>query len=75
MEYVVVTICFMAVIMAAMAIGVVFRGKELKGSCGGIAGADCLCELEGTPNACELPGPGGAAALTQSDGVTIYGKS
>ena len=78
MEYIVVTVGLMAIIMAAMAIGVVFQGKELKGSCGGVGGADCICEREGTPNACELPSsdvPTLGAGITQADGVTIYGQS
>ena len=79
MEYVVVTVGLMAILMAAMAIGVVFQGKPLKGSCGGVGGADCICEREGTPNACELPEENKAnlmsSGITQPDGVTVYGKS
>jgi len=32
--------------MAFMAVGVMFSGKRLKGSCGGPGSADCLCEIE-----------------------------
>ena len=31
--------------MAAMSVGVVFKGRCLRGSCGGIAGDNCLCKL------------------------------
>ena len=41
-----VTIGFVAVAMLAMAVGVVFAGKRLKGSCGGPGSDDCLCEIE-----------------------------
>ena len=43
------TIGFMGAIMLAMAVGVIFSGKALKGSCGGVGGADCLCANEGKP--------------------------
>lgn len=50
------TIGFMGAIMLAMAVGVIFRGKALKGSCGGVGGADCLCAAEGQPmGSCDLP--------------------
>ena len=32
--------------MLAMGVGVMLSGKVLKGSCGGPASADCLCEIE-----------------------------
>jgi hypothetical protein len=35
MEILILTIVFVAVIMAIMAIGLVFRGRCLRGSCGG----------------------------------------
>lgn len=49
-----VTLGIVATLMVGMAIGVIFSNKELKGSCGGIAG-DCACENAGKPGACKLP--------------------
>ncbi len=39
-------------LFGAMAIGLL-RGKELKGSCGGVAGSACLCS-SGQQQRCEL---------------------
>ncbi len=50
-----VTISIVALVMGAMAIGVMISGKRLKGSCGGEGGPDCACELAGlkrTAGAC-----------------------
>jgi hypothetical protein len=38
------TLLFFAVIMLAMALGLV-SGRSLKGSCGGVQGKDCSCSL------------------------------
>lgn len=46
------TLALVALLMAGMAIGVIFSDKELKGSCGGIAGI-CACENAGKPGACK----------------------
>lgn len=37
------TIGLMALLMAIMAVGVMMGRPELKGSCGGVAGAGCAC--------------------------------
>jgi hypothetical protein len=42
MQTVLVTIVFFGIIVSAMAIGVIFTGKSLRGSCGG-TGTDCEC--------------------------------
>ncbi len=44
----VLTIGFFGLIMAAMAVGVMFQGKALRGSCGGVGDA-CACEEKGEP--------------------------
>ena len=50
---VLLTIALVAVIMAAMAVGVIFSDRELKGSCGGNSEEDCFCERNNLPRACE----------------------
>ena len=43
-------------LMVIMAIGVMMGRDELKGSCGGVAGKDCLCLKDGKlVGSCELP--------------------
>ena len=70
MEAFIITMVFMGTIMAAMAIGVIFSGKALKGSCGGVGGADCLCESEGKPlGTCDLPTN---TVEEGADGVRVY---
>lgn len=57
MDYMIVipiTIVIFAILMLAMAVGVIFSGRELQGSCGGSGGDDCFCEKNGLPKACEL---------------------
>jgi len=50
-----VTAGLMGVLMFAMAIGVMMGRDELKGSCGGVAGKDCLCLKEGkVVGSCDL---------------------
>ena len=45
MQTFLVTALFIALAMAAMAVGVIFSNRELKGSCGG-TGRDCTCSAE-----------------------------
>jgi hypothetical protein len=42
----VVTFCAFALLIAAMAFGVLVMGKKLQGSCGGAAGSSCACSPE-----------------------------
>ena len=54
-ETFILTAGLIGLMMAAMASGVIFQGKELKGSCGGTKGGeDCFCDRNGLPRACEL---------------------
>ena len=41
------TVGLMGSLMAVMAVGVMMGRDELKGSCGGVAGKDCLCLKDG----------------------------
>jgi hypothetical protein len=53
MQTVIATIGLIGLIMAAMAVGVMFSGRPLRGSCGGM-GKDCSCsaeERQGCPKA------------------------
>lgn len=34
----------MSLVVLAMAVGVMFTGREIKGSCGGLNGGDCACK-------------------------------
>ena len=52
MQTAIAAIAFFGLMMGLMAVGVIFRGKALKGSCGG-TGQDCSCsekERRGCPN-------------------------
>jgi len=42
-----VTAGLMGGLMVIMAVGVMMGREELKGSCGGVAGKDCLCLKDG----------------------------
>ena len=43
MTYFLVTFVFMAIVIAIMAIGVIFGRRAIKGSCGGANNANCVC--------------------------------
>ena len=43
---VLLTVGFFAIAMMAMATGVILSDRRLRGSCGGVGGDDCLCEIE-----------------------------
>ena len=47
------TLGLMGVLMLGMGVGVIFAGKELKGSCGG-TGQNCACDEQGIPRQCEV---------------------
>ena len=79
---VLVTVAFFATIMFIMALGVMFTGRPLKGSCGGV-GNNCQCAEKGTPDACKIEIDENGEDLTQqlglvdktTDGVMIYGQN
>lgn len=48
MQIFLLTVVGIALVMAAMAIGVAITGRRLKGSCGGVGGS-CECERTGVP--------------------------
>ena len=65
-----ITVPLIALLMFAMAIGVIFSNRELKGSCGG-AGS-CACEEAETEvvRACDvIPGPGEERCLPEQVAV------
>ena len=43
MIYFLVTFVFIAFVIAIMAIGVIFGRRAIKGSCGGVNNANCVC--------------------------------
>jgi len=42
-NYFLVTFAFMLVVVAVMAVGVVFGRRAIKGSCGGVNKGECVC--------------------------------
>lgn len=43
MTYFIVTFIFMLIIVALMAVGVIFGRRAIKGSCGGANNGECVC--------------------------------
>jgi len=43
MTYFLVTFVFMLIVIAIMAIGVMFGRRSIKGSCGGVNNSACVC--------------------------------
>lgn len=39
------TFVVLALVMTIMAVGVMFGSRRLRGSCGGVANADCSCSI------------------------------
>jgi hypothetical protein len=40
------TLLLFALVVTAMAVGVIFSTRSLRGSCGGVGGDDCVCDDE-----------------------------
>jgi len=49
MQVFIFTVGTVAMLMGMMAIGVIFGGRRLRGSCGGVGSEDCLCDEDGNP--------------------------
>lgn len=58
MQTILAAVLVFAIVMAAMAVGVIFSNRQLQGSCGG-TGGDCTCD-ETTRADCELAKRAGA---------------
>lgn len=43
MTYFLVTFIFMLIVIACMAVGVLFGRRSIKGSCGGANNGECIC--------------------------------
>lgn len=74
-----VTIAVFGTMMFIMALGVMFTGRPLKGSCGGV-GNHCPCAEAGTPGACKIDDNTDSKSVSTlvgetSDGVKLYGQS
>ena len=39
------TLSLFGILMLIMAVGAIFSGKALRGSCGGVPGKDCTCSV------------------------------
>ncbi|MDD9947142.1 MAG: hypothetical protein OXU20_39240 [Myxococcales bacterium] len=51
------TFALLAILMAIMAVGVVFGDRRLRGSCGGVPGKECSCSMT-ERRACERKSAG-----------------
>jgi hypothetical protein len=56
MQTFLLTVLFVGALMTAMAVGVIFSNRHLKGSCGGKGGPECACDAQGIPRRCETKG-------------------
>ena len=73
-----VTVAVFGTMMFIMALGVMFTGRPLKGSCGGV-GDNCPCAEAGTPGACKIDDEASDETRTSligetADGVKLYGQ-
>lgn len=59
----IITIGAFGLLMIAMAVGVIFQGKALRGSCGGV-GTSCACDEAGEP-VCDAKKVADAAAAKE----------
>lgn len=72
------TVAVFGTMMFIMALGVMFTGRPLKGSCGGV-GNSCPCDEAGTPGACKIEEDDQSARNTSfieetNDGIKLYGQ-
>ncbi len=70
-----ITALVIGVVIAAMAVGVIFGRAPIKGSCGGLGavGIDQSCEIcGGNPQRCEEETRQGSAAGKQADSASFY---
>jgi hypothetical protein len=73
-----ITFVMLLGLVGLMSVGVVFGGKRLKGSCGGV-GASCACDEAGRPRRCEVEKGSGElsepAALAALPAPGAHGES
>lgn len=71
---VLVTIAVFGTMMFMMALGVMFTGRPLKGSCGGVGG-NCPCDEAGTPGACKIEPEGTGKEDRSDDQLSLVGQT